>query len=287
MNDSVGMSFKARMNNFARKHGLRPQVVIQNFMFERILDRLAQSPYRENFIVKGGVLISAMIGIEARSTMDMDATVINLPMTQRSIRHAIGRIASENVGDDVAMSVTGAGRIRIQVEGYDGIRVKLLARFHGLRVPFSIDVTKGDAIIPRPVLFRVPSNFSTSRSFALFAYPVETILAEKCESILKRNVVGTRPRDYYDVFMLTRKRKVRPAIFKAAIFSTFERCGTRSLLDRVDNILDGIAKSVLQKEYWRRYQLEFPYAKEISFQDALTSVRRLLQTFCQRSLSSS
>ena len=99
MNDPVGMSFKARMNNLATKLCLRPQTVIQNFMFERFLARLAQSPFRENFVVKGGVLISVMIGLEARSTMDMDATVIDLPMTQRSIRHAVARVAAEDVGE--------------------------------------------------------------------------------------------------------------------------------------------------------------------------------------------
>ena len=102
MSDPVGMSFKAKMNNLAKKLGLRPQTVIQNFVFERFLARLAQSPFRENFVVKGGVLISAMIGIEARSTMDMDATVIDLPMTQRSIRHAVARIAAQDVGDEAA-----------------------------------------------------------------------------------------------------------------------------------------------------------------------------------------
>ena len=134
MSDPVGMSFKAKMNNLAKKLGLRPQTVIQNFMFERFLARLAQSSLRENFIVKGGVLISAMIGIEARSTMDMDATVIDLPMTQRSIRHAVARIAAQDVGDDVMITVVGIGRIRIQVEGYGGIRyvvrIEIVAQPH-------------------------------------------------------------------------------------------------------------------------------------------------------------
>ena len=100
MSDPVGMSFKAKMNNLAKKLGLRPQTVIQNFMFERFLARLAQSPFRENFVVKGGVLISAMIGIEARSTMDMDATVIDLPMTQRSIRHAVAGASCGRLSQD-------------------------------------------------------------------------------------------------------------------------------------------------------------------------------------------
>jgi len=276
MSDSVGMSFKAKMNNLAKKLGLRPQTVIQNYMFERFLARLAQSPYRENFVVKGGVLIAAMIGLKARSTMDMDTTVIGLPMTQRSIRHAIGRIAAEDLGDDVAISVVNMGRIRIQVEGYEGIRARLLARFHGLRVPFSVDVTKGDAITPKPELLSLASNFSAKTRYPLLAYTIETVLAEKCESILKRNVIGTRPRDYYDIYMLTSMCKVRRRVFKAALRSTFEKCGTSELLKNITDVLNGIANSAIQNEYWRRYQQEFPYAKDISFEDAVAAVRKLL-----------
>ncbi len=277
MSDAVGMSFKARMNNLAKELGLRPQTVIQNFMFERFLDRLARSQYRDNFVVKGGVLISAMIGLSARATMDMDATAIDLPMTQRSIRHAVKRIASEKADDDVELSVVGIDRIRILVEGYAGLRVKLCARFHGLCVRFSIDVTKGDAITPSPELIRLPSHFCGKTRYSLLAYTVETVLAEKCESILKRNVVGTRPRDYYDVYMLTRLRKVRPRIFKAAVRSTFEKCGTEKLLCSIPAILDGISQSHVQEEYWRRYQQEFPYARGLSFRDVVASVRRLLK----------
>ncbi len=277
MSDSVAMSFKAKMKNLAVELGLRPQTVIQNFMFERFLERLARSGYRDNFVVKGGVLISAMIGLQARSTMDMDTTAINLPMTQRSIRHAIQKIAVMDVGDDVRFSVLGIGRIRIQVEGYEGIRVKLQAVFHGVCVRFSIDVTKGDPITPKPESVVLRSIFSAGNTYAVLAYTIETVLAEKCEAILKRNVLGTRPRDYYDVYMLTRLKKIRRRIFTKALCETFERCGTIELLSRASEILDAIAASAAQEEYWHRYQNEFPYAGDIAFADAVESVRRLLR----------
>ena len=276
MSDSIAMSFKARMKNLAVEMGLRPQTVIQNFMFERFLERLAKSDYRNNFVVKGGVLISAIIGLKARSTMDMDTTVIDLPMTQRSIRHAIAKIASTDIGDDVRFSVVGIGKIRIQVEGYEGIRVKLQASFHSINIRFSIDVTKGDAITPKPESQTFTSCFTERSKYSLLAYTVETILAEKCEAILKRNVVGTRPRDYYDVYMLTHLKKIRPRIFKKALHETFERCGTSTLLKSVTEILYAISQSQAQTEYWQRYQQEFPYAKGIAFEEALNSVRQLL-----------
>ncbi len=276
MSDARAMSFKARMKQLAVELGLRPQTVIQNFMFERFLERLAKSAYRENFIVKGGVLISALIGLKARSTMDMDATAVDLPMTQRSVRRAVEGIVAVDVADDVAFAVVGMDRIRVQVEGYEGIRVKLRADFHGLRVPFSIDVTKGDAITPKPVQMAFASHFEGGGVSSLLAYAVETVLAEKCESILKRNVVGTRPRDYYDVYMLTRLKKIRPRVFARALHDTFERCGTSALLEKSDELLEAIGASSVQEEYWRRYQREFPYAQSVSFADAIGAVRRLL-----------
>jgi len=276
MSDAESMRFSARMNKQAKALGLRPQTVIQNFMFERFLDRLSRSAFRESFVIKGGVLISSLVGFRARSTMDMDTTAVGLPMSQRSIRHAIGKIAAVEVDDDVFFSVDGVTRIRIEVEGYEGIRVKLLARFHGLRVPFSVDVTKGDAITPAPAAYAFPSSFNDGESLSVLAYTVETVLAEKCESILKRNVVGTRPRDYYDIYLLTKLKKVRPRVFKTALRATFEKCGTAKLLAKADELLDLVAKSSIQHGYWKRYQREFPFAKAVSFDDAIAAVRKLL-----------
>jgi len=276
MSDAVSMRFKARMNKLAKAYGLRPQTVIQNFMFERFLERLSKSDYRTCFILKGGVLISSLVGLRTRSTMDMDTTAVNLPMTQRSIRHAVGRVAALDVGDDVAFSIVGVARIRIVVEGYEGIRVKLVALFHGLRVPLSIDVTKGDVITPAPVEYAFPSSFADKESHTVLAYTLETVLAEKCESILKRNVVGTRPRDYYDIFMLTKIKKVRTRVFRQAVTATFARCGTEMLLARASDILGDIERSAIQRGYWKRYQREFAPAREISFEETVAATRRLM-----------
>jgi len=275
MSDAESMRFKAHMNKLAKEYGLRPQTVVQSYMFERFLERLSKSAFRECFVIKGGVLISSMVGLRARATMDMDTTAVGLPMSQRSIRHAIAKIAALETDDGVEFSVVGVSRIRIEVEGYEGIRVKLLARFHGLRVPFSIDVTKGDVITPKPELYSFASSFGEGRASVL-AYTVETILAEKCEAILKRNVVGTRPRDYYDVYLLTRIKKIRPRVFRTALLATFEKCGTSGSLENAGVLLDAIAQSATQHGYWKRYQKEFPFARGISFDDAISSVRRLL-----------
>ena len=277
MSDAKAMSFKARMKTFAKEHALRPQTVLQNYMFERFLERLSRSVFRDSFIIKGGLLISSMVGIQIRSTQDMDTTMIGLPMTLRSVRNSIGRIAAMNIGDDTAIKLLEVGRIKIEVEGYSGIRAKLEADFHGVRVPFAIDITKGDAITPGAIDYDLPCCFDRDKILKLRAYTLETVLAEKCESILKRNVIGTRPRDYYDVYTLMRTRKVRMSIFRKALKATFENCGTSALLKRKDEILDAVNASGDQQLFWRRYQREFPPAAEIDFQDVIESVRTLLR----------
>ena len=277
MSDSKAMSFKARMKAISKEFNLRPQTVIQNYMFERFLERLSKSEFRDSFIIKGGLLISSMVGLRNRSTMDMDTTMVGLPMTLRSVRSSIGRIAAMEIGDETEISVLDVGRIKIEVEGYSGIRVKLESRFHGLRVPFAIDITKGDVITPEAIEYKLPCCFKEGESLVLKAYTIETILAEKCESILKRNVIGTRPRDYYDVYVLTRTKKFRKPIFRNALVATFSNCGTNELLSRKDELLDQILISVDQQSYWKRYQREFPAAAEIGFADAVEAVRRLLK----------
>ena len=274
MSDSKGMSFRARMNNMAKAYGLRPQTVIQNYMFERFLERLEKSAFRDNFVIKGGVLISSIVGLKARSTMDVDTTAVDIPFNIRSIRKAVSSICAGDVGDDVAFFVLRMERIKLSVDGYGGIRAKLEARFHGLRVPFSIDITTGDAIAA--TRYSYPCHFTEGRRLRLKAYSIETVLAEKCEAILQRNVVGTRPRDYYDVYLLTRLCRVRRTKFRQALMATCERRGTLAALSEAAAVIDAVESSGTQLEYWRRFQREFPYARGIEFGEVVKPVRALL-----------
>lgn len=274
MSDAAAMRFKARMNKLSKECGLRPQSVIQNYMFERFLQRLSESSYRENFVIKGGVLISAMVGIRARSTMDVDTTLVDMPLTFKSMRKAFESICAIDVGDDVSLTVLTIDRIRLQIEGYGGIRVRLAAEFHGLKVPFSVDVTAGDAI--GLIEYSYTCHFSENSFLSLKAYSLETVLAEKCEAILRRNVVGTRPRDYYDVYLLTRMSEIDMEAFFNALRATCEICGTNSVLHNIEDTLSAIRDSSVQTEYWSRFQREFPYARDIQFADAVEAVRELL-----------
>ena len=146
-----------------------------------------------------------------------------------------------------------------------------------MRVPFSIDVTKGDAITPGAIDYELSSSFDEDCKLRVMAYPLETVLAEKCESILKRNVIGTRPRDYYDVYMLKHLKKCNMDVFRDALTATFDKCGTIELLSRANEILDQVSASSVQHDYWKRYQKEFPYAVNVDFISAVNAVRELLR----------
>lgn len=276
MSDSKAMSFKARMNNLAKSHGIRPQTVIINFMFERFLERLSKSVYGNRFIIKGGVLVSSIVGLRARATMDIDTTLVELKMSIPSIKKIMSAIVSLDIGDDVSFRIAAVERIRLNIEGYGGIRVKLEAAFHGLRVPFSIDVTAGDVMMPPPVAYEYKCLFTENLILDIQAYAIETVLAEKCETILQRNVIGTRPRDYYDIYILSRSVSFDKSRFKDALLSTCQSRGTVALLEKGKDILFQIRESSIQRIYWARYQMEFPYAKAIDFSDAVSSVESLL-----------
>ena len=276
MSSAAEMRLKAKLNNFAKARQLKPQTVVQNFMFERLLERLAKSEYRDHFIIKGGMLISSMVGIATRSTMDIDATVVGLKLTMRNVRLMVERIVAIPLDDGVLFSVVDVQRIRVKVEGYEGIRVKLQAKLFGLRVPLSVDFTAGDEVVPAPVEYKYPCQFSEASSLLLRAYSLETVLAEKCETILQRNVTTTRTRDFYDVYILTKLRKVKRRTFKRALMATCGKRGTSGLLKRTDEILDMVAQSDVLLDYWRRYQREFSAASGISFEEAVQAVRLLL-----------
>ena len=280
MSNAKAMSFKARINKLAKSLGIRPQTVIVNFMFERFLERLSRSRHKEFFVIKGGVLVSAMVGLRARATMDIDTTVVKMKMSIPSMRKAITEIVAVDVSDEVDFKVLTVERIRLNADGYGGIRVKLEAAYCGLRVPFAIDVTGGDSLVPPPTGYEYKCLFTENLVLGVQAYAIETVLAEKCEAILQRNVVGTRPRDYYDVYILSRTQKYDPAKFQEALLSTCRRRGTEALLGKRDEILSQISSSAIQRKYWSRYQTEFPYAKTIEFADAVTAVAMLLDAVC-------
>lgn len=188
---SKAMSLKAKIRNIAKQKNIPAQVILQNYMFERLLVRLSASEYKEKFVLKGGMLVAAIVGLDNRATMDMDTTLKNLPLTPEAIRSALEDVCDIAFDDGVVFEIGTISPIR-EDDIYGGYRVMLNAKFDTLLTPLSIDVSTGDAITPHAVQYNFSEIFDDEKSYELWAYNIETVMAEKVETILRRGVFNTR-----------------------------------------------------------------------------------------------
>ena len=200
MKTKNAMQLKARIKNHAKKLGVPPQLVMQNYLLERVMERIAISPWRDNIVVKGGMLISSLIGSDKRSTKDLDTTIRGFDLTHENAEKAFREIAATDADDDFDFEFVRTEDIR-EIDEYPGIRVHLLANYEKISSPVTIDVTTGDKITPDAISYSYPLMLD-GRSIELMVYPIETVLAEKLETVLSRDVTNTRPRDYYDLHSL-------------------------------------------------------------------------------------
>ena len=272
---SNAMSLKARIRNIARQKNIPAQVVLQNYMFERLLVRLSASPCKDKFVLKGGMLVAAMVGLDNRATMDLDTTLKNLPLTPDAIRSALEQICAVPSGDTVNFEVGAISPIR-EDDAYGGYRVALTARFETLAVPLSIDVSTGDAITPHAIPYCFAEIFDEEKSYELWAYNVETVLAEKVETILRRGVFNTRPRDFYDAYILVTTQPFDRAVFAEALRATARHRGTTEQITDVPGILRSIRQSPELRAMWNKYQKQFGYAQNITYEQILDVVQGLV-----------
>ena len=272
---SNAMSLKARIRNIARQKNIPAQVVLQNYMFERLLVRLSASPYKDKFVLKGGMLVAAMVGLDNRATMDLDTTLKNLPLTPDAIRSALEQICAVPSGDTVNFEVGAISPIR-EDDAYGGYRVALTARFETLAVPLSIDVSTGDAITPHAIPYCFAEIFDEEKSYELWAYNVETVLAEKVETILRRGVFNTRPRDFYDAYILATTQPFDRTVFAEALRATAWHRGTTEQITDVPGILRSIRQSPELRAMWNKYQKQFGYAQNITYEQILDVVQGLV-----------
>ena len=272
---SNAMSLKARIRNIARQKKIPAQVVLQNYMFERLLVRLSASPCKDKFVLKGGMLVAAMVGLDNRATMDLDTTLKNLPLTPDAIRSALEQICAVPSEDMVNFEVGAISPIR-EDDAYGGYRVALTARFETLVVPLSIDVSTGDAITPHAVPCCFTEIFDEEKSYELWAYNVETVLAEKVETILRRGVFNTRPRDFYDAYILATTQPFDKVVFAEVLRATSRHQGTAEQIADVPGILHSIRQSPELRAMWNKYQKQFGYAQNITYEQILDVVQGLV-----------
>jgi len=266
------MSLKAQIRNLAKEKNIKAQVLLQNYMFERFLERLSLSEYKDKFVLKGGMLVAAIVGMDIRSTMDLDATLRGLPLTVENILKTITAICAHPVQDEVTLSVGTIAPIRPD-DVYGGYRVKLTAVYDTIETPFAIDISTGDVITPQAVKYTFRGIFDEGKQIEIWAYNIETVMAEKIETILRRSTLSTRPRDFYDIFILSTTQAYDAALLKEAVSATAKHRGTTDQIADIQTLLASIADSAELRLMWEKYRHEFDYAADITYEQAITALR--------------
>lgn len=270
------MSLKAKIRNLAKEKNISAQAVLQNYMFERFLERVSKSKYKNNFILKGGVLIAALIGIDNRSTMDLDATIKNYPLTIDSLTKAVTEICNIEINDNVIFSFVEIRPIRENDE-YGGFRIKIRADYETIIIQLVVDITTGDIITPREIIFSYKTMFE-EKIINVWAYNTETVLAEKVETILRRGELNTRPRDFYDIYILANTQDINKSIFADALKQTSEHRGTTHIFEDISKRILLIEKSSLLKDRWTKYSINYSYANDISYENTIETLKILIDS---------
>ena len=276
-------SFKAKIKNIAKERDIPAQQVQQNYLIEQVLRLISKSEYRTSFIVKGGYLIGNMIGIDKRTTMDLDMTLKGSDLSEKILIDIFGEILGDS-DEGFKFVVDSLKPIRKDDE-YGGFEVKLNATFDTLREVVFIDVTTGDKITPREIEYSVKSIF-TGDDIKILSYNLETVLAEKLETIISRGEGGTRPRDRYDLFTIwqLRKDEIELKVLREALKNTVEKRSTSEEIENWQLQLETIRDSDYQRLLWERYQRSFRYAGDISFEESVDVVGIVMENIDVNSL---
>ena len=265
-------SIKGKIRSLAEKKNLKSQEVLQIYFFERFLERLSKSPYKNNFVIKGGFLISSLIGIENRTTMDMDTTIKGIPLKEEKIKEIVDEIININVDDGIKFEIKDISYIREEDE-YENFRISLIANVGKTKNPMKLDLTTGDTITPREIEYTYPCIFS-QEDIKIMAYPLETILAEKYETIIRRNITTTRMRDFYDLYTLYKLKKdeINYKILKEAIERTSNKRGSQEIIKDYEEIIKDIKEDSYLRSSWEVYINENKYTGDLSFDNIVDVV---------------
>jgi predicted nucleotidyltransferase component of viral defense system len=271
------MQLKALVNNKAKALRVPSQLVMQNYVLERLLERIASSRYKDRFVIKGGFLLSSVIGLDTRTTKDLDTTVRAMAVQEESLRKVFSEIIAIPADDDLTFKLGTIEEIR-EGDEYPGLRVSLTARYEQLAVPLSVDVTAGDSIAPPPIT-RSFSRMFDDGTFEALSYPLEVVAAEKLETILSRLTANTRARDYYDVCALdhTDGHSLDGGLLHEALTSTTAHRNTAKILKGVAGSVTVIAADGGLSRLWDAYARKNSFAKDISFVDTCASIENLMR----------
>ena len=266
-------SLKTKVSNLSNKTNIPNKYLIQNFMFEALLKRISKSKYKDKFIIKGGLLLSSIFGVNLRSTMDLDTTIKGLLLDRETVTKVINDIISIEIGDNIKLEIENIKDIR-EEELYSGFNVNLKAEFDGLRTNLMIDITTGDVITYKEVQFEYKTLFD-NEIVNIMTYNYETIIAEKFEAIVSRNIDNTRMKDYYDLYMFVNLKwdDIDKTILRKAIFNTSKKRETLNYIEEADKYIELINEDSKLKSLWKNYQNNYVYAKDISFENTIDAIK--------------
>ena len=271
-------SLKDRVRNFSKETGLNHNQIIQNFMFEKFLDRLSVSSYKQNFIIKGGCLLSSIMGIEMRTTMDIDTNITGIPFKLDKIEMMISNIISIDLDDNVSFEIIKIEEIKEEQE-YDGYRFTLFAKFGNIKVNFHLDISTGDIITPSSICYSY-KKILENEYISLMAYNNETIIAEKLQSILDKKLNNSRMKDFYDIYYFANNlwNELNQNHLKEAITKTFNHRNTYDDISKKDEIICAIKDDITLNKLWENYRSKFSYTSKIEFIDCIKAINKILDS---------
>lgn len=264
---------KDLIRNLSKEVGIEAHVLIRKYMMERFLERVSSSKYNGSFILKGGMLVAAFVGVEARATMDIDTTIKGIPVTIVDMERTITEISNIDLDDNVKFRIKKVSEIMDEAE-YSGIRFSMDALLDGAVIPLKIDISTGDVITPREIAYSYKLMFE-DRTIPIMTYPIETVLAEKLETVISRSITNTRMRDFYDIHILLKSQNIDADILALALERTAKKRGNFNLLENAESVLKVVKSDEDMKRLWDIYQKKFKYAGEYTWDEVIHSVREL------------
>lgn len=266
---------KAKVRNLSGSDSKKAQTLIRNFIMERFLERIVRSRYRTNFILKGGMLVASVVGLDTRATMDIDTTVKALNLTKENAVKIIDEIIAVELPDGVGFRVTKVADI-MEEHDYPGIRVMLEAALDRMRQTIKVDISTGDIITPGAVEYSYPLMFE-DRTISLWTYNLETLLAEKLETIMARSAANTRMRDFYDIHVISQQKPFDATILRQAFHATSKKRGTLSLIPDFRGILHEVQTDETMERLWERYRADSFFIGTLSWNEVTASVKKLAE----------
>ena len=276
---TTARQLKDLVRNLSKKKSADAQILMRNYMMERFLERISLSEYKNQFILKGGMLVAAMVGLDARATMDLDATIKDTNVSVEDVEMIISKIISIPLNDGVLFRIKRISEIMEEAD-YPGVRVSMETKFDGVITPLKIDISTGDIITPREIKY----NFNLlleNRTIEVWAYNLETVLAEKLETVISRNVTNTRMRDFYDIYILQKLygEQLSKDVLRDALVATAKKRETLEQIETedIDEVFDEIQSSSVMENLWKAYQRNYSYSADIPWHTIMKSIRTLYE----------